>query len=221
MPKRLVEHIKSIMPLEKPLEDFLLQNLEVRHYQQGEVLLKCGHKSDFICVVFKGLVQAFYINPKKVKVTSRFMKEKDLVASLLSFIRQEPAEEEIVALEPVTVCGISYEKLYEMNKLHPESNKLGYIFLEQYSMLAELSSLMLRSNSASHKYDLFCQYYEDLLGRVSQKQIASFLGMTEETFCRIRNSKHITSDKFKMVTTKPIKKIIAPIQTHHNLEWVI
>ena len=188
MPKRLVEHIKSVMPIEKPLEDFLLQNLEVRHYQQGEVILKCGNTSDFICVIFKGVVQAFYINAKNAKVTSRFMRNKELVASLLSFIRQEPAEEEIVALEPVTVCGISCEKLYEMNKLYPESNKLGYIFLEQYSKLAELSGLMLRSNSASQKYDLFCQYYGDLLGRVPQKQIASFLGMTEETFSRIRGS---------------------------------
>jgi CRP-like cAMP-binding protein len=189
MPKRLVEYLKTLMTINAPLEAFLLKHLEVKHYEQGDIILKHGQTSQFICLIFKGIAQAYYINEKKAKVTSRFMQEKNLIASLLSFMTQRPAEEEIIALEAVTVCGLSHENLYRMYNLIPESNQIGRVFLEQYSMLAELRSLMLRSSSASKKYELFCKHHQDLLGRVSQKQIASFLGMTEETFCRVRNSK--------------------------------
>ena len=146
------------------------------------------------------------------------MKEKDLVASLLSFIKKQPAHEEIIALESVTVCGISYEKLHEMYKLHPESNQIGYVFLEQYSTQTELSSLILRSNTALQKYKLFCKYYEDLLGRVSQKQIASFLGMSQETFCRIRNAKQVVHNQLAIINAKT--QIAAPLP-NNNIEWMI
>ena len=106
-----------------------------------------------------------------------FAPEGWLVADNVS--PDEPADLFIDALEDTEV--IVKEKQIEM---HADAHKL----VKRMGVLQK-RVIMLMSSSAIERYEHFVETYPDIVQRVPQKMIASYLGLTPEALSKVKNER--------------------------------
>jgi CRP/FNR family transcriptional regulator, anaerobic regulatory protein len=181
----VLDYFNSIHPLSDALRERLQIDFEVKEYPKKHFLLKGGQTSNWIYIVLKGIARAYYIKEDK-DITSRFMPEGFIITSVLSYVSRKPGEEWIETLEPLTVAQIHRDRLNQLFKDFIEFNITGRVVAERYFALSEERTVSLRSTSAEEKFKYFMQQYPNLLHRVAEKDIASYLGITRETFSRLK-----------------------------------
>lgn len=185
MPDAIIEYVKNICPISPVLEAAIRERLEIMELPKKEVILKEGQRSDYIHVVLKGIIRMYYIRDGE-EVSSRFVEELQIAASIISFYGREASYEFIETLEPVILARIHYDKLMELYAMFPEFNYIGRRITEQYFVRSEQRLYQLRKQSAEERYCFFVENYPSLYQRLPLKYIASYLGLTLETISRIR-----------------------------------
>jgi len=170
----------SIKVLSPELRAYIKSILVSRSVKKKEILLKEGQVARHIYFIEKGLVRSYRFKKGKER-TSWFMKENDVCVSILSFFLQTPARETIEALEDCVIYYITYEELQKAYELFPEFNLHGRVILELYYQLSEKRNEM-REMSTLGRFEFLMERQPELMGRVSQKLLASYLNMEPETF---------------------------------------
>ena len=103
-----------------------------------------------------------------------------------SFISKKPSAETIQALEDCEVQQLSYAALQNLYIHFPETERIGRIITESYYIKLEERMLNMQFKTAKERYDKLLRSNASLLQRASLGQIASYLGITQETLSRIR-----------------------------------
>jgi CRP-like cAMP-binding protein len=173
----LLNFLNSIHELSPALREHLLQVLRTKQFRKKDILLKAGHISRYIYFVEKGILRCYYIR-NNVEISSWFMKEGDVIASVESFFRQSESYENIQALEDCTLHYISYEELQFIYKHFPEFNYTGRLLAEKYYTLSEQRLYAMRMMRSQERYDFLLKHNPELFLRVSARQLASYLGIT-------------------------------------------
>ena len=138
-----------------------------------------------------GFARAYYVTRQNRECTSWFMGQGDLMISVYSFYTQKPAAENIELLEDSELLSISWNQLQGIYADFPEYNYTGRLVTEKYYMLSEERTILLRTLSARERYEKLLQLHPGITQKASLGQIASYLGMTQETLSRVRSSKSI------------------------------
>jgi CRP-like cAMP-binding protein len=112
--------------------------------------------------------------------------EDDFATAYYSFISGKQSYETIACLEPTKVSAIHFDRLQELYKMFPETEKAGRLILEEYYLKMESRFYAIRFTSAEQRYRTFAEDRSQLLNRAPLGWIASYLGMTQETLSRIR-----------------------------------
>lgn len=85
---------------------------------------------------------------------------------------------------------VHYDDIQKLYDEFPEFNIIGRRQVEYSFYLSELRTRMLRKHTAEEKYKFFMDNHPTLLQRVPLKNIATYLGMNEETLSRVRSHYH-------------------------------
>ncbi|MFY7669573.1 Crp/Fnr family transcriptional regulator [Tenacibaculum sp. MEBiC06402] len=174
----------------------LLENREVaealekvaisKSFKKGELL----HTSNSICkhfyLLFTGVARVFYFRDGK-DITVHIAQEQESITAIDSFIQKSKSKYSIEALEDIHCLAISRTDLEKLSEQSHQFEHFGRLFLEKiYCDLAErIDSLLL--HTSQERYELLLKQKPNLFNRVPSKHLASFLGMTPETFSRIRS----------------------------------
>lgn len=185
--EKLLNFLNSIYPFSDSLTEYLAVNLKTKNLSKKEYLLKQGHVSREICFIDKGLLRCFYLVDDK-EVSSWFMKEGDVIVSVKSFFQQSESYEAIQALEDCTLYYISYNELQFIYRNFSEFNFIGRVLTERYYTLSEERLYAMRMQRAHDRYTYLMQYHAELILRVPSKFLASYLGITEVTFSKMKGN---------------------------------
>jgi CRP/FNR family transcriptional regulator, anaerobic regulatory protein len=185
MVQKMIDYFNSLNPMSPQLCRAIAAVATLEDYPKKAILLKEGQTANHACFVVKGLTRAYYNSGNK-EVTRLFMDEGYIITSWLSFYTRMPAHETIEVLEDATLACLHHDDIENLYAEFPEFNIVGKKAVEYFFALSEQRSLMLRKHSAEEKYHFFIERHPTLFQRISQKQIATFLGMNEETLSRIR-----------------------------------
>ena len=142
----------------------------------------CTH----LYLIRKGILRS-YVKEGAKEITTWISSEQELITCVTCFGLQQPARENIQALEDCELTALSLEDLQYLYDNFPEANIVGRKILEKYYRDAEERAFIARLMEATSKYKHFIATKSDLLNRVPLKFIASYLGMTLETLSRIRS----------------------------------
>jgi CRP/FNR family transcriptional regulator, anaerobic regulatory protein len=189
MIEKLLQRLNALHAMDEELTQRIQTIAQIVTYPKKTFLLRDGQVCDKACMVVSGLARAYYINEGK-DITSRFMDEGFIITSWISYYQQKPGDEYIEAIEDTTVACIHYRDIQKLFIDFPEFNIIGRKQTEYSLYTSELRTRMLRKHTAEEKYVFFLENHPDLLMRVPLKHIASYLGMNEETFSRIRSKYH-------------------------------
>lgn len=154
-------------------------------FLKGDLLLKAGDICEHIYFIKKGAVRG-YIKEGDKDITTWITAEHELVASISGFSTQQPARENMQAIEDCEMLTLTHSDVERLYDLFPEFNITIRKLLERYYQDAEGRAFIARLTNAETKYTEFLARYGHLSNRIPLKYIASFLGMTLETLSRVR-----------------------------------
>lgn len=185
----LLERLNKLHPLGPELTERMRLVTKIITYRAGDYILKEGQVCNKACLVVKGLARSYYINEGR-DITSRFMDEGFIITSWISYYTQQPGNEFIVAMEETTITCVEYSDIKKLYIEFPEFNIIGRKQAEYGFYRAEQRTQILRKHTAEEKYKFFLDTHPTLLQRVPLKNIATYLGMNEETLSRVRSKFH-------------------------------
>jgi CRP-like cAMP-binding protein len=183
--EELIGLLQSIHALSPPLEGWLRSVIKQEWFGAGEHLLEPGQVSRDIWFIRRGLVRSYRLIRGR-EVSKWFMKEGDICISILSFLRQAPADDSIIALEDCECWGITYDELQDAYREFPEFNLHGRLITSDYYIRSELRNDGILGQLPEDKYAQIMRDDPDLVSRVPYKHLASFLNVSERTFYDIR-----------------------------------
>ena len=131
-----------------------------------------------------------YRDMEEKEEVTEFYFEGMLNSDYVSFIRQEPSEHYIRALEDMEVEEFSYTDLQYLYANVPASNKVGRLITERLYCGIITRMLSYQNDTPEVRYQKLIRERPALLQRVPQYLIASFLGVTPVGLSKIRKRLH-------------------------------
>ena len=177
-------HSNFIKKSELPLIKSITSHLSLKKIKKKEFVLKVGEINDSIIYVKTGLLRVYLINEGK-EINTWFVNEDELFLSMNSFYRNLPTHENIQALEDCEILTI-HKNTYDL--LLKENHNLALFAInELYIKLCEYQDqcLALRFMNAEKKYAFLKENRPEIIEKLSQKHIASFLGVETTYLSRI------------------------------------
>jgi CRP-like cAMP-binding protein len=167
---------------------YFQQILIEREIPPKTVLLNAGEISDCVHIIKKGCLRQWF-NKDGKDITVQFFFEDQPVASIDSFMNNQPSLFTLESIEPSIVISISKENFEKLNTLYPEFKDgfLDYLF-QRFRNYAQLFLSRIK-DSPKERYDDLLKNRPNIIKRVPQHYIASYLGITPISLSRIRNRK--------------------------------
>jgi CRP-like cAMP-binding protein len=173
--------------------DFSDQDLEIiktyltpKKLRKKQYLLQEGDVCKFVAFVEKGVLRAYTVDEKGSEHIIQFAPEGWTISDLFSFLTGEPATYNIDALEDAELLLITRSSQEEVLKKVPKYEtylrlQLTGAYIAMQRRLTSIISLPLEE-----RYSNLTAQYPDLVQRVPQHMIASYMGLTPETLSRVR-----------------------------------
>lgn len=185
----VIELVSSLMPVTDELKKILEEVTVFKSFKKGDILLREGESADKYFIISKGCIRS-YVNKDGEEKTLEFYTEGQIVVPInYDYQTQVPAIHYFDCIED-TVAAVSspeYEK--EMIQKFPLLESLAPIVNEMAGkMMSGYQSFILdfKTNSAKERYLKLTKERPDLIQRIPQYMLASYLGITPETLSRIR-----------------------------------
>lgn len=143
--------------------------------------------------VVRGCLRTYKIDEKGNTHVLQFAPENNWINDLGSFHGVRPSALNIDALEDTVVLQISRDDLVSLYKEAPKFDRIFRVLIEKGFVRLQERLLQNISSTAEERYQSFLELYPHLTNRLSQVQIAAFLGVTPEFLSRLRNIRSKTS----------------------------
>lgn len=181
----LVAHLSHFIPISTELENYLLRFTTKVNVEKHTHLLSINERSDSLYFIEKGLIRGYYFDNGK-EITNWFAQEQEFATCFYAFVANTISYESIQAIEDCTLIQIAQHTLQELYIKFPETERIGRIITENYYIKLEERLLNIQFKTAKERYQNLLHKKASLLQRASLGQIASYLGITQETLSRIR-----------------------------------
>lgn len=182
----LLKNISQYVHLSQ--EDFnqFIKPFEYRKFKKKEVVLKEGEYCLFEGFVLNGCFKIYYLNENGFEQTLYFGVEEWWITDIDSLINNVPSILNIEALEDSEVLMISKKDKQHLYETLPQIEKLFRIMNQKSSVALQRRILSLTGKTADKRYLEFLEKYPGLEQRLTQQQVASYLGITHEFLSKIR-----------------------------------
>ena len=178
---------------------FNIEEIEVLSIPSKTMLLEEGKIADKLYFIRKGCLRLFFYNEGK-DITFQFFFEGDFVASFDSLYKGTPSQFSLESIEPSEVLFIKKKDFYNeiennssLRKLYEEK------IIERFSFYQHLFLSRIK-NTPQQRYEELLKEYPNIIQRVPQHYIASYLGITLSSI----SLQLLSSVSDKVVTFAPL-----------------
>jgi CRP-like cAMP-binding protein len=185
--EQLLAYLNQFYPMTPACMHYLRRVIRPKHIAKGEYLLRPDMVSRHIYFIVRGLVRTFYVLDDGTEVSSWFLKEQDLVVSVLSFYDQVPSFEYIQTLEPTEAFYISYEELNTAYHQYPEFNFIARVLELHYFKLLAWRLYAIQMQRADKRFEWLRDNHPEIIERVPQKYISSYINQTPVTLSKMKS----------------------------------
>ena len=157
-----------------------------KKFRRGQFLLYAGEICKYVAFVEQGCMRQYYIDAKGEEHVVQFAIEDWWISDMYSTLTGKPATYNIDALENSEVLLFERSRLDELSETIPQFDKFFRLLLEGAFVAKERRIAASISFSAEEQYLCMQEMYPQIVQRVPQNQIASYLGITPQSLSRIR-----------------------------------
>jgi CRP/FNR family transcriptional regulator, anaerobic regulatory protein len=157
--------------------------------EKNDLFVKEGKTSKQIAFLEKGLLQYFSITDKGEERTTYVTLPNNFAASLLSYLSEVPARENIRAITTSVIWTIEKEDVLQLQQHLPAFNAFYIGLLEWQICCIDKGKFDLITLSAEDRYAKMLKEEPELLQQVPLQYIASMMGVTPRHLSRLRGKK--------------------------------
>jgi len=155
--------------------------------KKNTVLLSQGDVCNKFYYVGSGCIRTGFITKEGHEKTRYVMCDPSIGTALTSFISQKPSFEFIDALEDTELLVISYEDFYKLNAEMTNWKVFYQRILEMAYSFQNKKIESLVTLSAKQRYELVLKETPFLVQRLSNKILASYIDVSQETLSRLKS----------------------------------
>jgi CRP-like cAMP-binding protein len=183
----LLAYFDQLIPLNDEEKKLVTEKFHSRLYRKRQYVLQEGDTCTQLYFVVRGCLRMYKIDEQGNTHIIQFAAENYWINDLGSFYEEKPSTLNIDAIEDTVVLQIGRKDLVDLYLQAPKFDRIFRVLVENGYIRLQERLLQNISSTAEGRYNSFLEVYPQLSNRLSQVQIAAFLGVTPEFLSRLRN----------------------------------
>ncbi|GGF63203.1 Crp/Fnr family transcriptional regulator [Wenyingzhuangia marina] len=184
MNNELVKYISNHMPLSKDLEEIIIQSSQVRNYKKGTIILNEKDISNESFLVLKGCLRSYIINDGEETTLEIYTEGQPITPK--NYSKNIPTGQYLECIEACVLNVNTPEHEAEMFLKHPQFESICRIIGEVIIAQQNESFTTYKLAKPEDRYLHLIKNRPNLIQRVPQYIIASYLGIAPQSLSRIR-----------------------------------
>lgn len=182
----LIENIRKHVRLTDEEAQRVLSFMDVVQIQAKGKALIPSQTCTSSHYVIEGILRAYYIDTQGNEHIVSFAPRGWWITDMFAFLSGRPSELYIESNDNVTALTLTRNAQLQLFDEVPAMERYFRILTENSLIANQLRAIETISHSAEQRYFTFCQKYPELMHKLPQKQIASYIGVTPEFFSKMK-----------------------------------
>ncbi len=180
-------YLKKFVDLtDEEFDQYLLPIIKIREFGKKETLTKAGEIENHFNFIIKGLIRKYYKKGSQ-EIITQISNEGHIIHCQESFHSRQPSEYTVETIEPSTVISITYDDLENAFASSQKMEHLGRMVITHTMVIKDRWQLQMVKMTPRERFLNFVTKNPDLMQRVPQKFLASYLHIKPETFSRFKH----------------------------------
>jgi CRP-like cAMP-binding protein len=188
MTGKLKYYLRANTNIDDKQIDIIISCFKLRTVKKNTILLSEGEICKEFYFVHSGCIRTYYITKQGNEKTRYVAFENSIATSISSFISQQKSFEFVDTLENSELYSISHKDFYRLISDIPEWEKFYITLLEMAYLYQNKKIENLVTLSAKQRYDKLLTETPIYVQRLSNKILASYLDITQETLSRLKST---------------------------------
>ncbi|WP_411896085.1 Crp/Fnr family transcriptional regulator [Winogradskyella sp. A2] len=184
----IIEYFSNLLPLDSKEIDAVKTAFVERKIKRRQFILQEGDVCKLNTFIVEGCFRMYYVDEKGKEHNLQFAVENWWIGDIGSFHSEEPSKLYIEAIENSIILQIKKQDQLDLFINYPKFNQLFRVFTENALVAFQRRVLQNISSTAEERYLDFLKRHPYFFNRISNVQIASFLGVTPEFLSVIRKN---------------------------------
>jgi CRP-like cAMP-binding protein len=186
--EKFVNHVLQFGNLNKQQTDFIMSKAKIMELHKEEYFSEAGKIPRHAGYILEGVVRCCYYNNKGEEITHHFIDENNFVSDQPKFELQVVAAEYIQAATDCKLLIFSKKDWDEIGNTIVGWDAITGLIVKNCLIKTIERRSPLVSEDATTRYLSFIEHFPGLVNRVPLSYIASYLGITQQSFSRIRKN---------------------------------
>jgi CRP-like cAMP-binding protein len=182
----ILDYISNFSDLNPAETKAILSSIKIRNFKKGAILLKAGQFANNCYFVLKGCVRQYYLIDGEEKTINFFTEGQPVSINNEGKLNKTPAKFYLSCLEDCTLTVGTPEDEALLFQKFPLFESICRLAVEDQLGKSQDSFAAFMTKSPEERYLNLLEMRPELLDRVPQYHLASFLGVTPESLSRIR-----------------------------------
>ncbi|MFC3158020.1 cAMP-binding domain of CRP or a regulatory subunit of cAMP-dependent protein kinases [Chryseobacterium arachidis] len=184
---QLEKYLTSRTEIDNKTLSYIYPHFKFKKNKRNEFLLKEGEICKNFYFVNKGCIRLFNINKEGEEATRYFHFEDSLGTALSSLINERPSFEFMQTIEASELLVINREDFFHLVGTIPQFGFIYRQILESAYIKSQERIYCFQGLDAVEKVRWVLTNQAKLLTRLSNKMVASYLGLTPQTLSRLKS----------------------------------
>jgi CRP-like cAMP-binding protein len=167
-------------------DQYLKPYIQVRHFKKREIITSPGEVEQYFNFILEGLALKYYKQDGDEHIV-QIATEGQIIHAQESFHSRTPSEYTIEALEPTILASITFDDLEKIYSSSHKMDRLGRLVITFSFVMQNKWQIMALKLAPRDRFLKFMDRNPELLQRVPQKYLASYLNIQPETFSRFKH----------------------------------
>lgn len=186
-------NFNSKIPVSEEEQELIKNYLTLKKLRKKQYLLQEGDVCKCVAFIEKGAMRSYKVNEDGSEHIVQFALEGQFLTDLYSFLTNEPSIYNIDAIEESELVLITRSASDELRKRSPKYQEFIFQATSEAYIQLEKRMTSVISLSLEERYKELTENYPNIIQRLPQHMIASYMGLTPETLSRVR--KRISHNK--------------------------
>ena len=183
----MLSHIGAVINLNEDEKKYFISFLKFKRLRKRQHILQAGDVCHYETFIIKGLLRSYFVDENDTEHIVMFGIENAWIEDGLSLSTGSHSAISIDALEDSEVFQIDKATLEDLYKRIPAFERFFRIKFQQAFIAEQQRVICNFTKSAQDRYLSFLERFPNLQERISQRQIASFLGITPQFLSQVRS----------------------------------
>ena len=187
----MTDKLKIVLKMLGDFEEHELEKIsdcfKPKSFKKNDILLHEGSVCKEFYFIHTGCVRTFFIDKNGHEKTRYVMLDNHIGTALTSFIAQKPSIEFLETLDDTELLAISHSNFFRLNKEMVSWKVFYQRILEMAYSFQNIKIEQLTTLTAKQRYDKVLKENPVLIQRLSNRVLASYLDIREETLSRLKS----------------------------------